>query len=83
MPMGGACTLLATRAEYPTCGVCAWTGRPVEAVLGTRFQELLSIGGRVYHETHLAPLLRMQGAVREIALDVVRIDAARLRDSRS
>ncbi|WP_448627616.1 SpoIIE family protein phosphatase [Geodermatophilus sp. URMC 64] len=53
---------------------CAWTGRPAEEVLGTRFQDLLAVGGRVFHETHLAPLLRMQGAVREIALDVLRVD---------
>ena len=30
----------------------------------------------MFHETHLAPLLRMQGAVREIALDVVRRDGS-------
>jgi PAS domain S-box-containing protein len=57
---------------------CAWTGRPVEEVLGTRFQDLLSIGGQVFHETHLRPLLRMQGAVREIAVDVVRVDGSLL-----
>src|SRR4051794_41310276 len=55
---------------------CAWTGRPADQVLGSRFQDLLSIGGRVFHETHLAPLLRLQGAVREIALDVVRLDGS-------
>ena len=32
-----------------------------------RFADLLTGGGRIYHETHCAPLLRMQGAVREIA----------------
>ena len=55
---------------------CAWTGHPSEEVLGTRFQELLTMGGRVFHETHLVPLLRMQGAVREIALDLVRVDGS-------
>src|SRR3712207_8228839 len=43
-----------------------------------RFQELLSIGSRVFYETHLAPLLRMQGMVREVALDVVRADGSLL-----
>ncbi|MGY1601753.1 SpoIIE family protein phosphatase [Geodermatophilus sp. SYSU D00815] len=57
---------------------CAWTGRTAREVLGSRFQDLLSIGGQVFHETHLAPLLRMQGAVREIALDVVRVDGSAL-----
>jgi PAS domain S-box-containing protein len=53
---------------------CAWTGRPLDEVLGTRFADLLSVGGRVLNQTHLVPLLRMQGAVREVALDVVRAD---------
>jgi PAS domain S-box-containing protein len=57
---------------------CAWTGRAARDLLGTRFQELLTKGGQVFHETHLAPLLRMQGAVREIALDVVRVDGSPL-----
>jgi PAS domain S-box-containing protein len=55
---------------------CAWTGLGTSELLGRRFQELLTMGGRVYHETHVAPLLRMQGAVREIALDVVRRDGS-------
>jgi sigma-B regulation protein RsbU (phosphoserine phosphatase) len=42
-------------------------------LLGTRrFQDLLTAGGRIYHETHYAPLLRMQGSVREIAMELVR-----------
>ena len=36
------------------------------------FQDLLSPGGRIYHETHYAPLLQMQGSVREIAVELVR-----------
>ncbi|HEX2266494.1 MAG TPA: SpoIIE family protein phosphatase, partial [Solirubrobacterales bacterium] len=43
-----------------------------------RFSELLAPGGRIYHETHYAPLLRMQGEAREIALEIVRADGSRL-----
>jgi sigma-B regulation protein RsbU (phosphoserine phosphatase) len=43
-----------------------------------RFSELLSVGGRIYHETHLAPMLRMQGTASEIALELVRADGARV-----
>ncbi len=57
---------------------CSWIGRSAEEVLGVRFQDLLSMGGRVYYETHLVPLLRMQGAVREIALDLLRADGTAL-----
>jgi PAS domain S-box-containing protein len=55
-----------------------WTGRPAGQLLGMRIQDLLDVGGRVFYETHLAPLLRMQGAVREVALDVVRADGSLL-----
>ena len=52
-----------------------WTGASREALLaGTKFQTLLTIGSRIYYETHYAPLLRMQGFANEIALEVVRDD---------
>ena len=51
------------------------SGRMRDELSGRRrFQELLSPGGRIYHETHCAPLLRMQGTIREIALEVVHAD---------
>jgi PAS domain S-box-containing protein len=56
-----------------------WTGLSREDLVGRRrFQDLLSPGGRIYHETHYAPLLRMQGWVREIAVEIVRADNVRL-----
>ena len=42
------------------------------------FVDLLTAGGRIYHETHFAPTLQMQGSVREIALDLVTADGGRL-----
>ncbi|HEV7751839.1 MAG TPA: SpoIIE family protein phosphatase [Baekduia sp.] len=53
----------------------ALTGYARDELLGQRsFQDLLTVGARIYHETHYAPLLRMQGTVREIAVDLVRAD---------
>ena len=52
------------------------TGRERDALQGRRLSDLLTPGGRVYHETHFAPLLAMQGEVREIALEVVRADGS-------
>ena len=48
----------------------------IEASLlpGRRLQDLLTIGGRIYYETHYAPLLTMAGRVREIAVDLRRPD---------
>ena len=52
-----------------------WTGAVRDVLLGgTTFQALLATGSRIYYETHYAPLLRMQGFVNEIALEVVRSD---------
>ncbi|WP_224364583.1 PAS domain-containing hybrid sensor histidine kinase/response regulator [Hyalangium versicolor] len=49
-----------------------WTGYSREELLaGMRFQDLLNIGGKMFHETHYAPLLRMQGFVREINFELV------------
>jgi sigma-B regulation protein RsbU (phosphoserine phosphatase) len=56
----------------------AMTGYHRDGVLGRRFADLLTVGGRIYHETHYAPMLHMGGTAREIALDVVRADGAAL-----
>ena len=49
-----------------------------ELVGRRRFAELLTRGGQIYHETHYAPMLRMTGAAREIALELRRPDGSRL-----
>lgn len=52
-----------------------WTGYTRDDLLGgARFQALLTVGSKIYYETHYAPLLRMQGFANEIALEVVRKD---------
>lgn len=56
-----------------------WTGYRREDLVGRkRFQDLLTAGGRIFHETHYAPLLRMQGEVREIAVEIVCANGGRL-----
>jgi serine/threonine-protein kinase RsbW len=77
-PMGYLSTLPDGRIVKVNRTFCAWTGRAAEDVLGSRFRDLLTVGGKVFHDTHLAPLLRMQGAVREVALDVLRADGSML-----
>jgi sigma-B regulation protein RsbU (phosphoserine phosphatase) len=55
------------------------TGYRREDLVGERtFAQLLTAGGRIYHETHYAPMLRMQGTVREVAFEIVRADGQRL-----
>jgi PAS domain S-box-containing protein len=53
---------------------CLWLGRDQAELVGRRFQEFLNIAGKMYYETHFAPLLRMQGFFNEVALDLVRTD---------
>ena len=49
-----------------------------DELIGRRGYELLSAGGRIYFETHVAPMLRMGGTVHELAFDLVRADGGRL-----
>lgn len=56
-----------------------WTGYRTEELVGLkRLHDLLPPGARIYYETHYAPLLQMQGEVREIAVELVRADGSRL-----
>ncbi|MBA1349034.1 PAS domain-containing sensor histidine kinase [Rhizobium sp. WYCCWR 11146] len=55
-----------------------WIGIPVEQLLGKRLHDLLNTSGRIFYETHFAPLLRMQGFFNEVALDLVTADDRRL-----
>ena len=56
-----------------------WVGYTADAVLHQkRFQDFLTVGGRIYYETHLSPLLRMQGFARELALEIVAADENRM-----
>ena len=56
-----------------------WTGFERTEIVGRRrFQELLAPGDRIFYETHFGPALRMQGQVREIAVEIVCGDRSRL-----
>ena len=47
----------------------AWTGIEADKFAGRRLHQFLNMAGRIYYETHIAPLLRMQGSFNEFALD--------------
>ncbi|MCW7536689.1 PAS domain-containing sensor histidine kinase [Aquabacterium sp. A7-Y] len=54
---------------------CRWVGRDTKELVGQRkLQELLTMGGRIFHQTHWAPLLQIQGSVSEVKLDVLHRD---------
>jgi PAS domain S-box-containing protein len=52
-----------------------WIGMERQDLVGHKcFQDLLSVGAKIFYDTHLAPLLRMQGFVNEIAVDLTCAD---------
>ncbi len=53
---------------------CRWTGYAPTDLTGKRLHDFLNIAGRIFYETHFAPLLRMQGFFNEVALDLIRKD---------
>ncbi|MFE2049677.1 PP2C family protein-serine/threonine phosphatase [Streptomyces sp. NPDC059459] len=56
-----------------------WLGLEREQVVGRmRFTDLLTVGGKLYHETHFAPLLRMQGEISGVALDLKQTGGGRI-----
>ena len=56
---------------------CRWTGYAADELIGKRLHDFLNIAGRIFYETHFAPLLRMQGFFNEVALDLVKKDGER------
>ncbi len=52
--------------------LCTWLGVDRSALVGVRrIQDLLTMGGRIFHQTHWAPLLQMQGSISEVKLDLL------------
>lgn len=58
--------------------LCTWLGSGAGELFGLHLTDLFTAGGRIYYETHYAPMVQMQGFVREIAVDMVRADGTRL-----
>lgn len=78
-PCGYLSTMLDGRVVKINATLLDWLGHTRTEVVGRRtFSDLLSIGGKLYYETHLAPMLRMHGEVNGIALELVTAYAARL-----
>ncbi len=54
---------------------CRWIGYAEEELVDRRrLPDLLNMGGRIFHQTHWAPLLQMQGSIAEVKLDVLHKD---------
>ncbi|MEW2179347.1 SpoIIE family protein phosphatase [Streptomyces sp. NPDC005406] len=78
-PCGYLSTLMDGRIAKVNGTLLKWLGYRREELVGhKKFSDLLTVGGRLYHETHFAPLLHMQGEVSGIALELKTADGSRL-----
>jgi sigma-B regulation protein RsbU (phosphoserine phosphatase) len=78
-PCGYLSTLLDGQIAKINTTLLTWLGYTRDQVVGRRyFSDLLTVGGRLYHETHFAPLLAMQGEIGGVALELRAADGTRL-----
>ncbi|MFE5614364.1 PP2C family protein-serine/threonine phosphatase [Streptomyces sp. NPDC056463] len=78
-PCGYLSTLMDGTIAKINTTLLSWLGLERGAVVGRmRFTDLLTVGGKLYYETHFAPLLRMQGEIAGIALDLRQAERNRL-----
>jgi len=80
---GAPCGLMCTLPDGTFLRVnrtfCTWVGLSEdELVHKQKFQDLLSMGGRIFHQTHWAPLLAMQGSISEVKLELRQRDGTTL-----
>ncbi|MFI9649170.1 PP2C family protein-serine/threonine phosphatase [Streptomyces sp. NPDC052040] len=78
-PCGYLSTELDGRIAKINTTLLDWLGYQRDDLVGRKhFSDLLTVGGRLYHETHFGPLLRMQGEISGIALELKAAEGARL-----
>ncbi len=58
--------------------LCDWVACPHDKLIGTRLRSIFSPAGRVFYETHFAPILKVEGRVDQVAIDLARVDSKRL-----
>jgi PAS domain S-box-containing protein len=71
-PCGFLVTLTDARIVLANRTLEQWTGRSRDELLASRFHDLVTVPGRIFYENQYAPLLHMQGSVKEVAFDLVR-----------
>nr|WTA65489.1 SpoIIE family protein phosphatase [Micromonospora sp. NBC_00855] len=78
-PCGHLSTLLDGTIAKINGTLLTWLGYRREELVGRRrFSDLLTGGGRIYHETHFAPMLAMRGEIGGVALDLRTKDGVRM-----
>ena len=58
--------------------IAQWLGYAKTDLTARRIQDVLGVPSRIFYETNISPLLRMQGFVDEVAMDFLTIDRAKV-----
>lgn len=78
-PCGYLSTLMDGTIAKINTTLLGWLGyRRADLVGRKHFADLLTVGGRIYYETHIGPMLSMHGEAGGLALELVRADRTRL-----
>ncbi|MFI7000080.1 PP2C family protein-serine/threonine phosphatase [Nocardia sp. NPDC050175] len=78
-PCGYLSTLMDSTIAKINGTLLDWLGYRRDELVGRRrFTDLLSVGGRIYHETHIAPTLSMHGEIGGLALELKAANGTRL-----
>ena len=78
VPCGLLSLLPDGRIAHANQRLAAWTGYEKDQFVGKRFHDLLSVPARIFYETNISPLLRMQGFVDEVAMDFTASDGDKI-----
>ena len=78
-----ACGLLVAETDglirRANATICRWLGYEADELIGqARVQDLLTVGGRLFHQTHINPILQLQGSVAEVQVEMRRRDRTRI-----
>jgi sigma-B regulation protein RsbU (phosphoserine phosphatase) len=78
-PCGNLSTLLDGTIAKVNATLLGWLGYARDELVGRRrFTDLLTAGGRIYHETRVAPVLTLRGEIGGISLELRAKDGRRI-----
>lgn len=68
-PCGDLSVATDGRIAHANQRISVWTGYDHDALIGQRLQDIISVPARIFYETNVSPLLRLQGFIDEVAMD--------------
>jgi sigma-B regulation protein RsbU (phosphoserine phosphatase) len=58
--------------------LATWLGFPADALIGQRLRDLLTVPTRIFYETSVAPVLKLQGRFEEVSFDLMTAGGGKL-----